>query len=262
MATTDSAVHELQAAADELGVHYQTAYRWVRSGRLPARLVKGRYLVRADDLNRFRDERSAPRPPSRPSVRRVERQAEALYEALVGGDENAARTVAKKLNDQGLSVVELIDRVLAPALRRVGDDWADGSLSIAEEHRASAMVERILGEVSPNPRGRRRGTAVAVASPGDEHVLPSTMAAVALRSANWRVHHLGGNLPDQEVLAFCAANPVDVVVISSATTDLSPEADALADEISSSTAPVVRGHSGQTISQMLDDVLAATRAAD
>ena len=36
---------------------------------------------------------------------------------------------------------------------------------------------RILGEVTPNPRGRRRGTALAVASPGDEHVLPSTMAA-------------------------------------------------------------------------------------
>ncbi|MGY9023882.1 MAG: helix-turn-helix domain-containing protein, partial [Candidatus Nanopelagicales bacterium] len=36
---------DLQSAADQLGVHYQTAYRWVRSGRLPAEMVDGRYLV-------------------------------------------------------------------------------------------------------------------------------------------------------------------------------------------------------------------------
>jgi MerR family transcriptional regulator, light-induced transcriptional regulator len=34
---------ELAEAADRLGVHYQTAYRWVREGRLPAVRVRGRY---------------------------------------------------------------------------------------------------------------------------------------------------------------------------------------------------------------------------
>ena len=37
---------ELQAAANALGVHYQTAYRWVRSGRLAAELVVPRPLGR------------------------------------------------------------------------------------------------------------------------------------------------------------------------------------------------------------------------
>ena len=259
MATTDTAARELQAAADELGVHYQTAYRWVRSGRLPAQLVNGRYLVRADDIERFRDERSTPRPPSRPSDRRVERQAEAFYSAVTTGDEVAARTITAKLTDQGLSVVELIERVLAPALRGVGAAWHAGKLSIAEEHRASAIVERILGEITPNPRGRRRGTALAVAAPGDEHVLPSTMAAIALRSANWRVHHLGGKLPNEEVVAFCAANPVDVVVISSTTGATAPETDALAGDLRAGGIPVVQGRAGRTLSEMLDDVVAATQ---
>lgn len=259
MATTDSPPRELQAAADELGVHYQTAYRWVRSGRLPAQLVKGRYLVRADDIDRLREQRSTPRPPSRPTARRVERQAVALYEALAAGDEIAARRVATKLNDQGLSVVELIDRVIGPALRHVGEAWHDGTLTIAEEHRASAIVQRILGEVTPNPRGRRRGTALAVASPGDEHVLPSTMAAIALRSANWRVHHLGGNLPDEEVMSFCRTHPVDVVVISSTTSTVSARAEMLADELRAAGIEVVQGRSGRTIAEMLDEVLVATQ---
>ncbi len=44
---------DLQAAADELGVHYQTAYRWVRNGRLEAELVGGRYLVSRDDISQL-----------------------------------------------------------------------------------------------------------------------------------------------------------------------------------------------------------------
>ena len=42
---------ELQTAADALGVHYQTAYRWVRSGRLPARLIGGKYVVTRHDVD-------------------------------------------------------------------------------------------------------------------------------------------------------------------------------------------------------------------
>ena len=42
---TDPPLIELRDAAAELGVHYQTAYRWVRSGQLPATMVAGKYAV-------------------------------------------------------------------------------------------------------------------------------------------------------------------------------------------------------------------------
>lgn len=260
MARPNGSSRDLQAAADELGVHYQTAYRWVRAGQLPAQLVNGRYLVRADDIAALRERRESPREPTRPGARRIARQAKALHNALVDGDEIAARTVVTRLTEQGLTVVELIDDVVAPGLRRIGDAWADGTMSVAEEHRAAAIAERILAEVAPNPRGRRRGTALAVTAPGDDHVLPSTMAAIALRSANWRVHHLGGNLPAEEVLAFCAHHPVDVAVISVTTDGADSAAHALAEELRSRGIRVVEGEARRSVSQMLDDVLATTVA--
>ncbi len=52
---------DLQTAADELGVHYQTAYRWVRSGKLPAHVVGGRYLVEREALSAVQTARLAPR---------------------------------------------------------------------------------------------------------------------------------------------------------------------------------------------------------
>ena len=51
---------DLQTAADELGVHYQTAYRWVRSGKLPARVVGGRYQVDRSALTAVESARISP----------------------------------------------------------------------------------------------------------------------------------------------------------------------------------------------------------
>ena len=78
---------DLQRAADELGVHYQTAYRWVRSGKLPAHVVCSRYVVERSALSKVQSARVAPRAPSPPSARRLAAAADRLHTALVAGDE-------------------------------------------------------------------------------------------------------------------------------------------------------------------------------
>ena len=68
MGAPTNAKVDLQTAADELGVHYQTAYRWVRNGRLDAELVGGKYLISSTDiaeLDRARHTSAAPTPPRR-----------------------------------------------------------------------------------------------------------------------------------------------------------------------------------------------------
>jgi len=82
--------------------------------------------------------------PVRPSHVRDGRPGHrALYAAIVQGQENAARHRLDRLAD-GVNLIDLCERVIAPALRRVGDDWAAGRVSIAQEHRASAICERLL----------------------------------------------------------------------------------------------------------------------
>ena len=50
----------LAEAAQELGVHYMTVYRYVRTGRLPARQVAGEWQIEPADLARFREQATAP----------------------------------------------------------------------------------------------------------------------------------------------------------------------------------------------------------
>lgn len=248
---------DLQRAADELGVHYQTAYRWVRTGKLPAELVDGRYRVSSADISDMAVRRSTPQAPPPPSVNRLARASERMHGALVSGDEATVRNIASGLVDEGASIVDVIQQVLVPPLVRIGSDWHDGKLTIWVEHRASAIIERLLGGIVPNPRGRRRGTVMVAAVTGDLHSLPSSMAAVALRDDNWWVEHLGANMPPDELVRFCDEHPIDVAVISSTNADTVDLAAETADRLLASGVGVVLGGPGRT----LDDLIEQTRAA-
>ena len=50
--------------------------------------------------------------------------------------------------------------LLAGSLRTIGERWASGELSVADEHRASTVASRIIGRLGPlfAQRGRKRGT--------------------------------------------------------------------------------------------------------
>ncbi|HET7719678.1 MAG TPA: helix-turn-helix domain-containing protein, partial [Acidimicrobiales bacterium] len=55
----------LEEAAELLGVHYMTAYRYVRLGVLPAQKVGGTWQVQPQDVHRLRTESAAPSPGGR-----------------------------------------------------------------------------------------------------------------------------------------------------------------------------------------------------
>jgi excisionase family DNA binding protein len=246
---------ELQSAADALGVHYQTAYRWVRSGKLPARLTGGKYLVSPHDVAEVGASRQEPQAPTAPSAARLRRQSERMHEALVAGDESEVRKIARRLVDEGTTIVDLVEQVISPPLRAIGQEWHDGKLTIWAEHRASAIIERALGDLLPNPRGRRRGTVMVAAVAGDLHSLPTTMATVALREANWHVHHLGADIPGDELVNFCASHDeIDVAVISVTNPTARERAERAADEIRAAGTPTLVGGAGKTLGGLVEDV--------
>ena len=243
---------DLQSAADELGVHYQTAYRWVRTGLLPAEMVAGRYLVSRDDLESFERSQRRPKGPPAPKPSRLDHAAERVHDALVAGDETAATKIVRKLADEGAPVIDLIQRVLVPPLHRIGQGWSDGEVAISTEHRASAIVERLLGELAPNPRGRRRGVAAVAAVSGDRHTLPTTMAAVALRDDNWHVHHLGADLPPDEIERFCLHNDVSLMVITTTTTAARELAAETANRLTTAGIRTIVGGPGDTLTDLTE----------
>jgi MerR family transcriptional regulator, light-induced transcriptional regulator len=60
---------QIRDAAEALGVHYQTAYGWVRQGVLPARKNGRGYQVLQADVRAFAARRAAGRPPQSQQAR-------------------------------------------------------------------------------------------------------------------------------------------------------------------------------------------------
>ena len=222
---------DLREAAGALGVHYQTAYAWVREGVLPARKVGRGYEISEADARALAARRRQGAQPARPiHVRDWAAQSLRLYEALAAGDETLARQRVGRLAG-GVPLVDLCANVIGPALGRIGDDWAAGRVSIAQEHRASAICERLIAGHDRQPGGRPRGIAVATTPPGERHGLPALMAAACLREDHWLVHHLAADLPVAEVTRLAAQVGAGLVVLSSATTAAARRARGAVQEI-------------------------------
>ena len=148
---------DLQEAADRLGVHYQTAYRWVRTGRLPASLIDGRYTIDVADLDALESVRHTPRRPAAPSARRLERSAERARVDLLAGDEIAVRALARRLVDEGSSVVEVIQSLFVSAMYEIGQAWQAGQIAnpFAHAERAAVPPQGVRHAIGGQWRGDR-----------------------------------------------------------------------------------------------------------
>ena len=186
----------LQEAADLLGVHYMTAYRYVRTGRLVAERRDKHWYVPRSSITSLR-EASAPgrRTEGGPSSRRD--YAAELAVLLIEGDEAEAWRLTQNALASAFTPEQLYLDALAPAMRSVGDQWEAGQVSIAEEHRASALASRLVGRLGPlfTRSGPTRGLVVLGTPTGDRHGLTTGLLADPLRGRGFTVVDLGADTP-------------------------------------------------------------------
>ena len=234
-------------------MHYQTAYRWVRDGSLRALKRGSIYVIEDEDLARFEAARSSPTPPPKQTtVRSWSHQVDRLFALLVEGDELAARQLIDRLHDGGIEPLVLCESLFGPTMARVGDAWAAGDVSVAHEHRASQICERLLARLAVHPRGRPRGVAVVATHVGEEHSLPAAMAALVLRADRWQVHHLGTQVPTPDLVDLSRAVGATLIVLSPANPPAVDEAGRVADEVRRATsARVLVGSPGASLSDLV-----------
>lgn len=188
----------LQETADRLGVHYMTVYRWVRTGLLPAVKDHGVWVVRPEDAD-ARAGDSSDADEGGPRKRRRVDHAARLTDRLLAGDEGGAIRLIDDALAGGVSAESLSLEVITEAMRRIGEGWVRGEVSIAQEHQASVIATRLVGRLGSRftRRGRKRGVIVLGAVAHDYHSLPVALLAGPLRGRGYRVVELGANTPPQ-----------------------------------------------------------------
>ncbi len=188
---------------EQVGV-LRTLAKLARGGRTIGELI-GDYLAGRLDL---RDGSGSEVEEEAPSAR--------LVDCLLAGDPAEADALLDRLA-QGLSPVELIERVLEPALVDVGERWFRRECDIYQEHYATGtLVGRLdrLIEQARRANGSPRRTVLVGTVLGDRHEGGALMVSLALELAGWRAVPMGVDLPVSEYHKAVRAWRPDALVMS------------------------------------------------
>lgn len=150
-----------------------------------------------------------------------------LEAALYAFDETGAQRALERLF-AAFTPLAVVRDVLLPTLREVGDRWADGHATVAQEHFASSFIHARLMALA---RGWDRGSgsrAVLACAPGEQHCLGLIAYGIAMHEAGWRIVYLGADCPVAMTASAAAEVDAELVVVGAALPDhLVGNADAL-----------------------------------
>ncbi|MFF5494424.1 B12-binding domain-containing protein [Streptomyces aquilus] len=178
----------------------------------------------------------------------VSAAAQRLWEAVVEGDERGAAAAVHRTLTDGVDEETLLLEVIAPVQTKVGVEWAANRITVAQEHAATAINERVVASLAHRrasagetdgapPRGRVTVSCVD----GEWHAFPARLVAEVLSLRGWRVDFLGAQTPTLHLVAHLhQTNPVAVLLSGSIPLRL-PTAHAAITACQSVGVPVVTG---------------------
>ena len=140
------------------------------------------------------------RPPTPVATAGPETFHPRLLGAMLAADRLGAEAAiddALAHNEDGVAIV---DELLSPVMRAVGRLWAEGEISVADEHLATAIAHTVLSRVYPSlvtAEPRSRGRVLLAGVDGEQHLFGLRMIADVFEGAGFDVRNVAGALPPE-----------------------------------------------------------------
>ena len=169
---------------------------------------------------------------------------EQLWAAVIDGDEYLAANVVLSAMDAGMEPESVLLDVIAPVQRRIGTEWAANKITVAQEHAATAINDRVIATLAHHPRCRRdadAGRVTVACVDGEWHALPARLLAEVLRLRGWQVDFLGAQVPTPHLIAHLHQHGPDAVALSCSIPTHLPTAHAAITACQAAGVPVLAG---------------------
>lgn len=126
---------------------------------------------------------------------------ETLAESLIRGDQRRCeKIVAAATAEHGY--MEMAISLVQPALYRIGEGWQARRVSVAQEHLATALAQRLLVRqfVETTPATANGRKALFACIPSNQHALGLRIVADAFELDGWDVDYLGADTPTDALI--------------------------------------------------------------
>jgi methanogenic corrinoid protein MtbC1 len=137
-------------------------------------------------------------------------------ELALEGRVDEAATVVLNADEAGVPLLTIFQDILVPALVRLGEGWAEGTVTVGQEHEVSELTRDLVADLSARHTGRSgvNLTVLAASVEGEMHELGLRMVSGLLRQRGVRMHFLGASVPTSFLVESVRMREPDVVLLS------------------------------------------------
>lgn len=183
-----------------------------------------RGLAAAEAARLAKAEASAPQPvPSNGNgsggtTPGSDRPAEELFRALVDLDEGRAHELLDRYFTLH-SLDEAIGQIILPCLRRIGEAWGTGEITVGQEHSASSLLRNRLLSIGRGWKAGEGPTAMLACPSGEQHDIGLVCFGLLLWRHGWRIDYIGPDVPATELVKTLPTSQPDLIVLAALTSE-------------------------------------------
>jgi len=130
------------------------------------------------------------------------------------------------------SLDQFFENILNPVMKKIGEMWSNGILSVATEHVASNIAHSLVKIINEERKHKGTNGKIIVTTPvGEEHNLGCSVLESYLANKGFTIFNLSPSTPAESVLNFMKGVSADGVIISITLSDSIPAAQRLIKKI-------------------------------
>jgi 5-methyltetrahydrofolate--homocysteine methyltransferase len=139
------------------------------------------------------------------------------YSMLKGLDEHAAEDALEALRELG-SPLEVIDRMLMPAMSKVGELFSAGKMFLPQVVKSARVMRRAVDALAPYIKGSaesgKAGRVVLATVKGDVHDIGKNIVSVVISCNGYEVVDLGVMVPAERIIDEAVAVTASAICLS------------------------------------------------
>jgi MerR family transcriptional regulator, light-induced transcriptional regulator len=139
-----------------------------------------------------------------------------FLDALIKGLHRQAEEVTQRALNEGISAGDIYLNIFQNAAYEIGRLWQINRISVAQEHHATAIIERQMGEMHSyfKPHALRYKTVIIGCVEHEYHRVGPRMVADFFEQDGWNVIYLGADVPTQAFVSMAHDISPDLIGIS------------------------------------------------
>jgi len=153
-----------------------------------------------------------------------------LAEAVINGDEETAKKVSGEIVKSGADRLEVVEKYLSPAMKRVGEKFEKGEYFLTNLMLSAEAMKSATGiltaDMDKEARGRlkseKKGVVVVGTVAGDIHDIGKNILSLLLQANGFEVHDLGKDVSSMNFVEKAQEVNAGMIALSSLMTTTRP----------------------------------------